>query len=73
MTDTTPPPAGLKGKANAVATDLFLKAPPSVQNGLLAGIGKAQPVVGALKPQAKKIGIGVLGLLVVRKIRRRKG
>ncbi len=70
MTDS-PPPTGVKAKANAVATDLFLKAPPVVQNGLLNGIGKAQPVVAVVKPRAKQIGAGVLGLVLVRRLRRR--
>lgn len=70
--ETAPPPTGIKGKANAVATDLFMKAPPTVQNGLLNGIGKAQPVVNVLKPHAKKIGAGLLGLFLVRKLRGRK-
>lgn len=72
MTSETAPPAGIKGKANAVATDLFMKAPQPVQDGLLKGIGKAQPVVAMAKPHAKKIGAGVLGLVVVRKLRGRK-
>ena len=66
------PPAGLKGKANAVATDLFMKAPPSVQNGLLNGIGKAQPLVAKAKPYGKQIAGGVLGLAVLRRRRRKR-
>ena len=77
MTDSTAPvdiapaPSGLKAKAADVGLKAYLKAPPPVQNAMLTGYTKAQPVVAKVSPHAKKIVGGSLVLLTVRKLRHR--
>jgi len=80
MTDSTTPadaaaaaakPTGLKAKANDVGLKIYLKAPPPAQNAMLQGFMKAQPVVAKVSPHTKKILGGSLGLLLVRRFRRR--
>ncbi len=70
-------PSGLQAqavnKATEIGTALFMKAPQPAQNALLVGIGKAQPVVSKVQPQAKKLLAGGLGLLMLKKLRGRKG
>ena len=51
-------PVGLAGAASA-------------QNATLQGFTKAQPVVAKVSPHAKKLVAGGLGLLLLRKLRRR--
>ncbi|MCU1603440.1 MAG: hypothetical protein JWO22_4149 [Frankiales bacterium] len=61
----------VQAKANELGTKAFMAAPPKVQNGILVGIGKAQPVVNAAKPHAKQLVGGAVGLLALRRLRRR--
>lgn len=71
--DATPPATGLQAKATEVGTALFLKASPKAQTAILNGVGKAQPVVDAVKPHLTRVlGVGG-GLLALRKVLHRKG
>ena len=71
MTTDESKPTGISAKLTEVGTAAFLKAPQPVQNGLLVGIGKAQPVVDKVKPFAKQaLGAG-LGLLALARLRGR--
>jgi hypothetical protein len=69
--DATPPPTGLKAKANEVGMALYLKAPPKAQTAILNGVVKVQPLVGKAKPHAKKLLGAGAGLLALRKVRKR--
>lgn len=77
MTDSVAPvdaataPSGLKAKAADVGLKAYLKAPPPVQNAMLTGYTKAQPVVAKVSPHAKKLLGGGLAIVVVRKLRHR--
>lgn len=75
MTDSVAPatttPSGLKAKAADIGMQAYLKAPPPVQNAMLQGYTKAQPVVAKVSPHAKKLLGGGLALVVVRKLRHR--
>jgi hypothetical protein len=68
-----PEPGGLKAKANALGLALYLKAPPKAQNAILQGVVKAQPVLAKAKPYRNRALAAAGTLLVVRKVRRRKG
>lgn len=63
-------PSGLKAKATELGTKAFMAAPPPAQNAILNGIGKAQPVVTKVQPYAKQIVGGVLGLAVLKRLRK---
>jgi hypothetical protein len=63
-------PGGLKAKATELGTKAFMAAPPPAQNAILNGIGKAQPVVTKVQPYAKQIVGGVLGLAVLKRLRK---
>jgi hypothetical protein len=67
------PATGLKAKANEVGLKVYLAAPPKAQNAMLQGFMKAQPVAAKVAPHGKKILAGGVGLLVLRKVRHRKG
>lgn len=75
MTDTAAPvataPSGLKAKAADLGLKAYLKAPPPVQNAMLTGYTKAQPVVAKVAPHTKKLLGGGLALVAVRRLRRR--
>lgn len=73
--DVTPAPAptGVKAKANDLVMKAYLAAPPKAQTTMLNGFLKAQPAIAKVKPHGKQIVAGVAGLLVLRKVRRRKG
>ena len=78
MTNSTAPadaapakPTGLKAMASDVGLKVYLKAPPPAQNAMLQGFTKAQPVVAKVSPHAKQIVGAGLGLLLLRKLRRR--
>ena len=75
MTDSVAPltttPSGLKAKAADVGLKAYMKAPPPVQNAMLQGYTKAQPVVAKVSPHAKKIVGGSLAIVLVRKLRHR--
>lgn len=74
MTDAPtdqPAPSGISAKLTEVGTAAFMKAPQPVQNGLLVGIGKAQPVVSKVQPYVKQVLAGGLGLLALLKVRGR--
>ncbi len=77
MTDSTPPadaaakPTGLKAMTSDVALKAYLKAPPRAQNAMLQGYTKAQPIVAKVAPHAKQLLGGGLGVLVLRRLRRR--
>ena len=77
MTDSTAPadvaatPSGLKKVAADIGLKAYMKAPPPVQNAMLTGFTKAQPVVAKVSPHAKKIVGGGLALVAVRKLRHR--
>ena len=60
----------VQAKANELGTKAFMAAPPQAQNAILNGIGKAQPVVARVQPYAKQILGGVVGLALLRKIRK---
>lgn len=67
-----PPPAtGLKAKANELGMQAYLKAPKPAQDAMLKGFLAAQPVVAKVQPHAKKLVGGGLGLLALRRLRRR--
>lgn len=68
-----PAPTGLKAKATELGTKAYLAAPPKAQTAILNGVVKAQPVVAKVKPHQKRILAALAGLLVLRKVRRRKG
>ncbi len=63
-------PTGVKAKATELGTKAFLAAPPPAQNAILNGIGKAQPVVAKIKPYGKQIAGGVLGLALIKRLRK---
>lgn len=67
-----PAPTGLKAKANDVAMKAYLKAPPKAQTAILNGVVKAQPVAARAKRFAKPAAAAA-GLLLLRRLRRRKG
>jgi hypothetical protein len=71
-TSTEAKPTGLKAKANEVGMKAYMMAPPPAQEALLQGFTKAQPVIAKVSPHAKKIAVGGVGLLLVRKVRHRK-
>jgi hypothetical protein len=77
MTNSTAPsdavatPTGLKAKASDIGLKVYLKAPPPAQNAMLQGFMKAQPVVAKVSPHRKKILGGAVGVLLLRKLRRR--
>jgi hypothetical protein len=73
MTDSAAPtpPSGLQAKANDLGLKLYLKSPPPVQNAMLQGFMKAQPVIAKVTPHAKKVVGGGLGLVALRKISHR--
>jgi hypothetical protein len=75
MTDTpaaTPPPGNpIKAKVGEVVMKAYLAAPPKAQTAMLNGYLKAQPVVAKVTPHQKQLLSGVLGLLAVRKLRRK--
>lgn len=74
MTDGTPPapaPTGLKAQANDLGLKLYLKSPPPAQNAMLKGFLKAQPVIAKVKPHAKKIAGGAVGIVLLRKLKNR--
>jgi len=66
----TTPNSGLKAKATEIGTKAFMAAPPPAQNAILNGIGKAQPVVSKVQPYAKQIVGGVLGIALLKKLRK---
>jgi hypothetical protein len=71
---TAPAPAaasGLKAKATDLGTQAFMKAPPKAQNAILLGIGAVQPVAKVVTPHAKKLAVGAVSLLALRKLRHR--
>lgn len=73
-TPVEPPPAkhtGLKAKAGEVGLKAYMKAPPRLQNAMLQGYTKAQPVVAKVSPHTKKVLGGGLAILVLRKLRKR--
>ena len=63
-------PSGLRAKATELGTKAFMAAPPPAQNAILNGIGKAQPVVTKVQPYTKQIVGGVLGLAVLKRLRK---
>jgi len=71
----TPAPAatGLKAKVTDLGTKAYLAAPPKAQTAILNGVLKAQPVAAKVKPHQKRIVAALAGLLVLRRVRRRKG
>lgn len=73
MTDTNPPakPTGVKAKANDAVMKAYLKAPPKAQTVMLNGFLKVHPYLGKLKPHAKKIVGGGVGVLALKRIRKR--
>ncbi len=72
MTDgTAPAGSGLQAKANDLGLKLYLKSPPPVQNAMLQGFEKAQPVIAKVTPHAKQILSGGLGLEVLRRLKNR--
>lgn len=72
MTDSTAPaPTGLQAKANELGLKLYLKSPPPVQNAMLQGFTKAQPVIAKVTPHAKQILGGGVGVVVLRRLRNR--
>ena len=75
MTDSTTPapaPTGLRAKANELGLKLYLTSPPPVQNALLQGFVKAQPVVAKVSPHAKQILGGGVGVVVLRRLKNRR-
>jgi hypothetical protein len=68
----TPAPTGLKAKANELGLKLYLKSPPPVQNAMLQGFLKTQPVIAKVTPHAKQIVGGGLSVVVLRKVRNRR-
>lgn len=69
--EATATPSGVKAKAADVGLKAYLKAPPPVQNAMLQGYTKAQPVVAKVSPHAKKLLAGGLAIVLVRRLRRR--
>lgn len=67
------PPTGLKAKATELGTKAYLAAPPKAQTAILNGVAKAQPLVAKVKPHQKRVLAGLAGLLVLRKVRGRRG
>lgn len=63
--------AVIRTKATEIGTALYLKAPPKAQTAILTGIGKAEPVVAAVKPHATKLLGAGAGLLALRRFRHR--
>jgi gamma-glutamyl:cysteine ligase YbdK (ATP-grasp superfamily) len=64
-------PTGLKAKAQQVGLKAYLKMPPPAQQKTIAVMMKVMPVVQKVKPHAKKLAVAGVGLLAVRKVKRR--
>jgi hypothetical protein len=64
-------PTGLKAKALQAVGKAYLAAPPPVQKATITVAMKVTPTVQKLAPYKEKILAGTLGLLALRRLRRR--